>query len=159
MYLEVSMESFNCDLDCFCFFSPVYSFLLLLNIFFIYISNVIPFPCLLSDTHPIPSLLHLLINLPILACLSWHSPTLGHWAFTGPRASLSIDDQPGRTLLHIQLGPWVFGCVLFGWRFSAWELWGYFLVHIHLLPMGLQTPSPPWVISLAPPLGTLCSVQ
>ena len=25
--------------------------------------------------------------------------------------------------------------------------------------MGLQTPSAPWVLSLAPPLGTLCSVQ
>jgi hypothetical protein len=26
-------------------------------------------------------------------------------------------------------------------------------------PMGLQTPSAPWVLSLAPSLGTLCSVQ
>ena len=26
-------------------------------------------------------------------------------------------------------------------------------------PMGLQTPSAPWGLSLAPPLGTLCSVQ
>jgi hypothetical protein len=26
-------------------------------------------------------------------------------------------------------------------------------------PMGLQTPSAPWILSLAPPLETLCSVQ
>jgi hypothetical protein len=34
---------------------------------------------------------------------SWpcHSPTLGHWTFTGPRASPPIDDQLGHPLLHI----------------------------------------------------------
>jgi hypothetical protein len=31
---------------------------------------------------------------------------------------------------------------------------------VHIVPlMGLQTPSAPWVLSLAPPLQTLCSVQ
>jgi hypothetical protein len=39
------------------------------------------------------------------------------------------------------------------------ELWVYCLVHIVVPPMGLQTPSSPWVISLAPSLGTLCSTQ
>jgi hypothetical protein len=33
------------------------------------------------------------------------------------------------------------------------------LLHIVVPPMGLQTPSAPWVLSLAPPLRTLCSVQ
>jgi hypothetical protein len=33
------------------------------------------------------------------------------------------------------------------------------LVHIVVPSMGLQTPSAPSVLSLAPPLGTLCSVQ
>jgi hypothetical protein len=36
---------------------------------------------------------------------------------------------------------------------------GYWLVHIVVPPMKLQIPSAPWVLSLAPPLGTLCSVQ
>jgi hypothetical protein len=36
---------------------------------------------------------------------------------------------------------------------------GCWLVHIDVPPMGLQTPSAPWVLSLASPLGTLCSVQ
>ena len=36
---------------------------------------------------------------------------------------------------------------------------GYWLVHIVVPPMGLQTPSAPWVLSLAPPLGALRSVQ
>ena len=36
---------------------------------------------------------------------------------------------------------------------------GYWLVHIDVPLMGLQTPSAPWVLSPAPSLGTLCSVQ
>ena len=43
--------------------------------------------------------------------------------------------------------------VYFGWWFSLWELWGYWLVHIAVPPMGLQTTSAPWVLFLAPPLG------
>jgi hypothetical protein len=35
----------------------------------------------------------------------------------------------------------------------------YWLVHIVDPPIGLQTPLAPWVLSLAPPLGTLCSIQ
>jgi hypothetical protein len=35
----------------------------------------------------------------------------------------------------------------------------YWLVHIVVPPVGLQTPSSRWVLSLASPLGTLCSVQ
>jgi hypothetical protein len=59
----------------------------------------------------------------------------------------------------MQLEPWVPPCVFFfGWWFSPRELWGYWLVPI-VPPMGLQTPSAPWVLSLAPSLGTLCSVQ
>jgi hypothetical protein len=33
------------------------------------------------------------------------------------------------------------------------------MVHIVVPPMGLQAPSAPWVLSLAPPLWTLCLVQ
>ena len=33
------------------------------------------------------------------------------------------------------------------------------MVHIVVPPVELQTPSAPWVLSLAPPLETLCSVQ
>jgi hypothetical protein len=50
-------------------------------------------------------------------------------------------------------------CVLFGWWFSPWELWRYSFVHIAVSPMGLQAPSAPSVLSLAPPLGTLCSLS
>jgi hypothetical protein len=87
----------------------------------------------------------------------WHPPTLGHKAFTGPRAFPPIDDQLSHPLLYIC--SWVPPCVLFGWWFSPWEHRGYWLVHIVAPPIGLQTPSAPWVLSLAPPLGTLCSVQ
>jgi hypothetical protein len=84
---------------------------------------------------------------------------LGHQAFTGLRASLPIDVQQGHPLLHMQLEPWVPPCVLFGWWFSPWKLLGVWLVDIVVLPMGLQTLSATSVLSLAPPLGTLCSVQ
>jgi hypothetical protein len=42
---------------------------------------------------------------------------------------------------------------------SPRELWGYWLVHVVVPPMGLQTPSASWVLSLSPSLGTLCSIQ
>ena len=92
---------------------------------------------------------------------SWSQnyPILGHKALTRPRASPPIDDQLGHPLLHIQLEPQVPPCVFFDWWYSSKELWGYWLVHIDVPPMGLQTPSAPWVLSLAPSLGTLCSVQ
>ena len=35
----------------------------------------------------------------------------------------------------------------------------YWLVHIVVPPVGLQAPSAPSILSLSPPLGTLCSVQ
>jgi hypothetical protein len=36
---------------------------------------------------------------------------------------------------------------------------GYWLVHIVVSPMELQTSSVPWVLPLAPSLGTLCTIQ
>jgi hypothetical protein len=107
---------------------------------------------------PIPCPLPPLTNPPTPASWFWHSPTLGHRAFTGPRASAPIDDLLGHPLLHMQLEPWVPPCVLLGWWFSPWELWGYWLVYIVFPPMDLQTPSALWVLFLAPSLGTLCSV-
>jgi hypothetical protein len=44
---------------------------------------------------------------------------------------------------------------LVGGLFSPWELWGYWLVHIVVSPMGLQIPSAPCVLSLAPPVLSL----
>jgi hypothetical protein len=87
------------------------------------------------------------------------SPILGQRTFTGPRATPPIDDWLGHPLLHMQLEPQVPPCVLFDWWFSPKELWGYWLVHIAVPPMGLQTPSVPCVLSLAPSLGILYSVQ
>jgi hypothetical protein len=64
--------------------------------------------------------------------------------FTRPRASPSIDGQLGHPLLHMQIET---------------EFWGYWLVDIVLPPIELQTTSTPWVLSLAPSLGALCSIQ
>jgi hypothetical protein len=118
-------------------------------------------PFLVSPPKP-PYLTHTLLlptHPPSPASQTWHSPTLGHRVFSGPRASLPIDVQQVHPLLHVQLEPWIPPCVLFDWWFSPWKLWGYWLVHIVVPPMGLQTPSAPWVLLLAPPLGTSCSVH
>ena len=36
----------------------------------------------------------------------------------------SLSSHQGHPLLHMQLEPWVPPCVLFGWWFSPWKLWG-----------------------------------
>ena len=51
-----------------------------------------------------------LTNPPTPTSLPWHSPTLGHRAFSGPRASLPIDVQQVHPLLHMQLEPWIPPC-------------------------------------------------
>ena len=58
-------------------------------------------------------------------------------------------------------------CYIYSWShvnsfvdgFVLGSYWGVWLVDIVVLPMELQTPSAPSVLSLTPPLGTLCSVQ
>jgi hypothetical protein len=117
-------------------------FIFLLDILFIYILVLSPFLVSpLKTLYPIP--LPLFTNPPSPTSLSWHSPTLGHRAFSGPCASPPIDVQQGHPLLQMQLEPWVPPCVFFGWWFSPWELWGCWLVHIIVPPMELQAPSAP----------------
>jgi hypothetical protein len=96
----------------------------LLDIFFIYISNTIPIPGFPSEKPLLPPPLPLLTSPPTPASWFWHSTTLEHQAFTGPRASPPTDNQQGYPLLHIWLKPWVSSCVFFGWWFSPWELCG-----------------------------------
>jgi hypothetical protein len=57
--------------------------------------------------HPYSMTLPLLTNPPTPASLSWPSSTLGHPAFTRPRASPLIDVPQGHPLIHMQLKPWV----------------------------------------------------
>jgi hypothetical protein len=133
-------------------------FTFLLDIFFIYISNVTPFPSFLSENplplppYPGPQSTH-------FHFLALAFPILGHRIFARPRASPPIDGQLGHPLLHIKLETGVPLCVFIDWWFSPCELWGYCLVYIIVPPIGLQTPSAPWVLSLAPPLGALCFIQ
>jgi hypothetical protein len=75
-------------------------FIYFLDIFFIYISNVIPFPSFPNKNHlsrPPPR--HLCS--PTSHSWSWYSPIQGHRAITGPRASPLIDHRLGHPLLHI----------------------------------------------------------
>jgi hypothetical protein len=64
----------------------------------------------------------------------------------------------GYLLLRMQLEPWITPCVLFDLWLSTWELCGVWLVDIVIPPMGLQTHSAPWVLSLVAPLGNPCSL-
>jgi hypothetical protein len=120
------------------------------DIFFIYISNVIPFPSFPSENPlsppPVPQPTH-------SHSWPWYSPILGHRTFSGARASPPTDDWLGHPQLHMQQEPWVPPCIFFDWC-RPMELWGCWLVHIDVPPMGIQTPSDSWVFSLAPSLGT-----
>jgi hypothetical protein len=139
-------------------------FMFLLDIFFIYISNVIPFIIPAHRTplsHPTSSFFYEGVpptHPTTPATPPLHSPTLCHQAFTGTRASSPIDAWQGHPLLHIWLEPWLPLCVLFFfffWWFRLWVIWLFDIV----LPMELQTPSAPLVLSLTPPLRTLWSGQ
>jgi hypothetical protein len=110
---------------------PFFSFLFFLNYFY-WIFYVITFQ-MLSPFQVSPPLLNPL-SLLLWGCfltpthstlLHWHSLTLGHRAFTGPRASPPIGVQQVHPLLHMQLEPWVAPCVFFGWLFSPWEVWAW----------------------------------
>jgi hypothetical protein len=90
------------------------SILLLFSFFFIRYFLYLYFKCYplswfplrkppISSPHP--------PNPPTSASLSWHSPTLGHRAFSGPRTFPPIDVQQGHPLLHMQLEPWVPPCL------------------------------------------------
>jgi hypothetical protein len=84
--------------------------------------------------------LSLLHNTPTPSSWPWHSPVLGHRTFTGPRASPPTDDQLDHPLLHMQLVARVPPCVFFDCGFIPRELWSFWLVHIVVPAMGLQTP-------------------
>ena len=117
-------------------------------------------PFLVSSSKiPYPLSTPLLPNPPTPASWPWHPPILGYRTFPRPRASPPIDGRLGHPLLRMQLETQVPPCVFFDWWLSPRESWGYWLVHIVVPPIGLQTPSAPWVLSLAPSLRTQCSVQ
>ena len=65
----------------------------LLDIFFIYILNVIPFPSFPSEKHPPPSPPPFPCSPthPLPKSWPWHSPAWGHRAFIRPRASPPSD--------------------------------------------------------------------
>ena len=62
-----------------------------LDIYIIYISNVIPFPGFPSE-NPLSHPPALLTNTPIPTSWPWYSPTLGHRTFIGPRVSPPTDE-------------------------------------------------------------------
>jgi hypothetical protein len=118
----------------FSFFSFIY---FLLDIFFIYISNAIPkFPYTLP---PPSSPTHLLPLLGPGVPLYWE-----HIKFARPRG---LSSQ--WWLIRLSSATYAARDTSSG---------GYWLVHIVVPPIGLQTPSVPWVLSLASPLGVSCSI-
>jgi hypothetical protein len=115
----------------FFFFSPNF----LLAILFIYISNAIlkvPYTPLALLSYP-----------PTPASWPWHSPVLGHIIFARPRASPLIDGRLGHYLLHMQLETQVLG------RTSSYYCSSY----------RAADSLAPWVLSLAPSMGALGSIQ
>jgi len=112
-------------------------------------------PFLVPHPLPIPLLLWGCSPTHTPTSTPWHSPTLG---IKQPRAK-GFSSHWCPTRLHMQLEPWIPPCVLFVWWSSPWEFWGFWLVNIVVLPIGLQTPSATSVLSLTTPLGTQFLVQ
>ena len=76
----------------------------------------------------------------------WHSRKLGHQAFMDQGPLLPL--MPDKAILCYICG-WSHGSFhvySLGWWFSPWELWGFWLVDIVVLSMGLQTSSAPGVL-------------
>jgi hypothetical protein len=130
----------------------------LLDIFYIYISNVISFPDFPSNP-PVLSPLPLFTNPPTPASRTRHSSTLWleHSQGQGPIFPLMTNKA-----VHYYICNWSHGShhvyFLFVGLFPG-SFHGYWLVHIVVPLMGLQTLSAPWIFSIAPPLGTLCLLQ
>jgi hypothetical protein len=114
-----------------------HGFFLKLGIFYIYISNAIP-----KVPHTLPPPLP---YRPTPTSWPWRSPVLGHIKFARPMG-LSFHWWPTR--------PSSDTCAS---RDTTSR--GYWLVHNVVKPIGLQIPLAPWVLSLAPPLGALWSIQ
>ena len=103
-----------------------------------------------------------LLPLLLWRCSSTHWPSTTslpsvhlhwgiYWAFIGPRTTPPTDAWQGHPLQLLLLELRVL--------LVPWELLGDWLVDIVVLPMGLQSPSTPLVLSLTPLLWTPCSVQ
>lgn len=102
------------------------------------------------------------LSLLLWKCSPTHPPTHSHPGIPLHWRIESSQDQgpflplmPNKAILYYICG-WSQGCL---WWFSLWELWEIWLVDILVLPKGLQTPSAPSVLSITPPLVTLCSVK
>ena len=127
---------------------------------FIYISNVIPFP---APTRPPIPFFYSPASIRVFThpLLPPHSGIPLHWGTEpsqeqGPLLPLVTD----KTIL----------CYICKWNHGSLHVYslvgglvpgnsgGVWLVDIVVLPMGLQTPSAPSVLSLTPPLVSPCSV-
>jgi hypothetical protein len=124
-------------LGVFFFFFLFLNFILFsLGIFLVYIFNAIP---KVRHTHPPQSTTHPLPRFGPGVPLYW-----GIYSLQVQWASLCSDGRLGHLLIHMQLES---------------RAPGYWLVHNVVPPIGLQFPLAPWVISLAPPLGTVWPIQ
>ena len=97
---------------------------------------------MVSQKSPIPS--PLLPYPPIPIFWPWRSPVLGHIKFASP--------------MGLSFQWWLTRPSFDTYAARDTSSGSYWLVHIIVPPIGLQTPSAPWVLSLASPLGALCSI-
>jgi hypothetical protein len=101
-------------LEPFSFFFYWLSYLFTFQMLFPTTSPLFPFPLLLWGCSPTHSFLTALAFPYTGAWSLYRTKGLSsHWCQTRPSS-----------LLHIQLESWVCPCVLFGWWFNPWELWG-----------------------------------
>jgi hypothetical protein len=135
----------------------IFKKIFLLDIFFIYISNVILFPGFSSENP---------LSHPCYPC----SPTPLPLICSGISLQQGIKPSQDQGSLLPLMSNKAILCYTCSWSYESLHV--YSLVgglvpgsfggagcHITVTPMGLQTPLAPLGLSLAPLLGTLCSVQ
>jgi hypothetical protein len=98
--------------------------------------------CYPKSPHPLP---HPLLHPPTPTSWPWHSPVLRQIKFARPMG-LSFPWWPTRPSSDIYAA-------------RDTSSGGYWVVHIVVLPIGLQIPLAPWLLSLVPPLGAPWSIQ
>jgi hypothetical protein len=134
------------------------------DILFIYISNAIPFLSSLPPSPPIPPPFP--ASMRVLPYPPIHSHlTALEFLYTGTSIEPSQDQGP---LLPLMTNKAIL-CYICDWSHGSLHVYslvgclvsghsgGFWLVDVVVVPMGLQTPSDPSVLSPTP-LGTLCSV-
>ena len=137
-------------LNYFYLFIYLFIYLFLLDIIFLYISNISPF-FVSPQIIPIPFTLSVFLrgSSSIHPFYPPHPGTCLHWGIKPSQDQEPLLPLMSDKVILCYICSWNHGLVL-----SPWVLWTVWLVHIVVLPIRLQTHSAPSVLPVTRLLGT-----